>query len=286
MSTRGLILRFKESETVFYYWLAPWMVGIWEFQVKNLTPEKNQRYEKYFQEGMVPATKNISVSGWRVIPVEKEIHNNSEIEPYEKVSEIIESSQRVAVADCICRKEAKMFDKGCDKLMETCMSFDAAAKYYIDNGLGREITREEAKDILLKAEESGLIHTSSNHKGKRVFICNCCGCCCKPLEIVTKHNHPTFLAKSNYYAAVDTETCEGCDNCIDRCQVEAIHMSDDLAVITIEKCIGCGLCVSTCPTESISLVQKDPEALSHIYTDDIEWIQAASEDTGKVFPFE
>ena len=35
MSKRGLILRFKESEEVVYYFLAPWMVGIWEFQVNN-----------------------------------------------------------------------------------------------------------------------------------------------------------------------------------------------------------------------------------------------------------
>ena len=31
MSIRGLILRYKESEESIYYFLAPWMVGIWEF---------------------------------------------------------------------------------------------------------------------------------------------------------------------------------------------------------------------------------------------------------------
>ena len=47
MSKRGLILRFKESEEVIYYFLAPWMVGIWEFQVKNLTQENIKLYENY-----------------------------------------------------------------------------------------------------------------------------------------------------------------------------------------------------------------------------------------------
>lgn len=166
------------------------------------------------------------------------------------------------------------------------MMFDIAADYYIDNGLGREITREEAEQVLLKAEESGLVHCSSNHKGQKIFICNCCGCCCKALAAITKYENPGLITKSNFYAAVDTETCDGCEACPDRCQVEAIHMADDIAVITLEKCIGCGLCVSTCPTESIRMVHKDPDALSHIYADDFDLSLARSEDTGKAFPFE
>ena len=166
------------------------------------------------------------------------------------------------------------------------MMFDIAADYYIDNGLGREITREEAEQVLLKAEESGLVHCSSNHNGQKIFICNCCGCFCKALAAITKYENPGLITKSNFYAAVDTETCDGCEACPDRCQVEAIHMADDIAVITLEKCIGCGLCVSTCPTESIRMVHKDPDALSHIYADDFDLSLARSEDTGKAFPFE
>jgi electron transport complex protein RnfB len=286
MSKRGLILRYKESESTIYYFLAPWMIGIWEFQVKNLTTENIKRYEKYFEEGIVPANRKKSVGGFRVIPIEKEIQDSSEIEPYEKVSEIIASSTRFAVAECICRKEARMMSHGCDKLLESCMMFDMAADYYIDNGLGREITREEAKQVLMQAEESGQVHCSSNHKGQKIFICNCCGCCCKALAAITKYENPGLIAKSNFYAAVDTEACEGCEACLDRCQVNAIRMADDVAVITPEKCIGCGLCVSTCPTEAISMAHKDPDALSHIYADDFALALARSEDTGKAFPFE
>ena len=53
MSKRGLILRFCESEEVIYYFLAPWMIGIWEFQVNNLNKDNIKLYEQYFQEGMV-----------------------------------------------------------------------------------------------------------------------------------------------------------------------------------------------------------------------------------------
>ena len=286
MSKRGLILRFKESEEVVYYFLAPWMVGIWEFQVNNLNKDNIQLYEKYYEEGMVPLNKKKKVGGFRVIPVEQEIQDNSEVQPFEKVSEIIDSQEKFAVAECICRKEATMMGKGCDKLLESCMVFGLAADYYIENGHGREISKDEAKQIILKAEEEGLVHHSSNHADGKIFICNCCGDCCKALANITKYDNPGLIAKSNYYAEVDDETCEGCEACIDRCQVNAIEMKDDVAFITHDICIGCGLCVSTCPTGSMSMIHKQPAALSHIYADDSELMMARAEDMGKAFPFD
>jgi len=287
MSKRGLILRFKESEESIYYFLSPWMVGIWEFQLKDLNKDNIPLYEKFYNEGIVASAKGRKVGGFRVIPVEEEIQDDTEIEPYEQVSKIIDAHTKFAVADCICRKESEiMGDNKCDKLLEACMTFGFAADYYIENGLAREISKDEAKDILIKAEEDGLVHCSSNHKGEKIFICNCCGCHCKALAFINKHEMPGLIAQSNYFASVDSDTCEGCETCVDRCQVDVIEMKDDIASVTYEKCIGCGLCISTCPTGSLSMIHKDPKSLSHIFNDDNELMQARAEDTGKVFPFD
>jgi electron transport complex protein RnfB len=286
MSKRGLILRFKESEEVVYYFLAPWVVGIWEFQLNRLNKENIPLYDKFHHEGIVASAKGRKVGGFRVIPVEQEIKDDKEIQPYERVSEIIEANSKFAVADCICRKESEIMGDKCDKLSEACMTFGFAADYYIENGMAREISKGEAKEILLKAEEDGLVHCSSNHKGEKIFICNCCGCHCKALGFITKHDMPGLIAQSDYHAAVDADTCEGCETCTDRCQVNAIEMIDEIATITLESCIGCGLCVSTCPTGSISMVHKQQNALSHIYADDSDLMQARAKDTGKVFPFD
>jgi Na+-translocating ferredoxin:NAD+ oxidoreductase RNF subunit RnfB len=262
------------------------VVGIWEFQLKNLTDENIKLYEKYHEEAMVPERRKSKTPGFRVVPVEEEIQEDSQVETYEKVSDIIESSSRFAVADCICRKEAEMFGHACDRLMEGCMMFDMAAAYYIENEFGREITKEEAKQILKKTEEDGLVHHSSNHLGKKIFICNCCGCCCKALANVTKHNNPDAIAKSNYYAVVDEESCSSCETCVERCQVGAIQMEDDVAVINKDVCIGCGLCVSPCPTEAISMAHKTADDAIQIYEDDADMMQSLAKDMNKAFPFQ
>ena len=66
------------------------MIGIWEFQVNRLTPDNIKLYEKYFEEGIVPLNKTKAVGGFCVIPVQKEIQDNNEIQPFEKVLEIID----------------------------------------------------------------------------------------------------------------------------------------------------------------------------------------------------
>jgi NAD-dependent dihydropyrimidine dehydrogenase PreA subunit len=286
MSQKGVILRMKTPEGQLLYALAPWIVGIWEFQLNNLDPEFIKLKDKYTEEGMIPERRKSKISGMRTIPVEEEIASLSEVEPYEKVSEILDSHTKFAVAECICRKTKKIMGKGCDKLMEGCMIFGAWADYYIENGIGRAITREEAREIILKAEEQGLVHCSSNQKGAKMFICNCCGCCCGVLQAINKYNIPGAMTKSNYYAKVDADTCTGCETCLDRCQVNAIKVEDGTARIDKVKCIGCGLCVSTCPAESISLVHKWKDDLPVIFPDPLALVQAIGKEKGKAFPFE
>jgi electron transport complex protein RnfB len=286
MSKRGLIMRYTAPDNELYFALIPWVVGIWELQLNNLTQENIRLYEKYFEEGMVPSQRNRTLGGLRVIPVEKEVEGGTEIQPYEKVSQVIESHTRFAVADCICRKEARMLGQGCDKLLEACMSFGASADFYIENGIGREISKEEAKKILLKAEEDGLIHCSTNSAGNKTFICNCCGCCCKSMANLTKYGNLQAVVKSNYYATKDEETCTDCSTCVERCQVSAIRTKNDHTVIDEERCIGCGLCAFTCPTGSITMVRKSPKEASPIFPGGKALLQAMGKETGKVYPFE
>ncbi len=287
MSKRGLIMRYRASETELYYCLIPWVVGIYEYQVNNLTKDRIRLFEQYYEEAMVPSLREAPTRlGFRVIPIEKEIQGSTVIQPYERVSQIIDSNTEFAVADCICRKERAILGDGCGRLQEACMTFGPGASYYIENGIGRAISKEEARDILLKAEEEGLVHCSSNVSGGQMFICNCCSCCCGVMKNVTKYGNPKVITKSNYYAVNNAEDCNACGICVGRCQVHAICIEDDVAVIERDRCIGCGLCVSTCPTGSLSLAAKSPGEASPVFADGIAMLQALGKATGRNYPFE
>jgi len=166
------------------------------------------------------------------------------------------------------------------------MSFGPFADFYIENGLGREISKEEARQVLQKAEEDGLVHCSSNHAGNKTFICNCCSCCCKVLTGVTQYDNPRAIVTSNYYATNDEETCTVCGTCVDRCPVSAIQIDDDHTVIARDRCIGCGLCASTCPTGSIAMARKSAQEVSFVFSSGKEMLQAMAKEAHKVYPFD
>ncbi len=285
MSKKGVIFRLKLGD-VLYYNMIPWMIGIWEFQLNRLDQDNIRLYEQFYEEGLVPYRKDLKHTGIRVIPIEDEVITHKEVQSYEKVSEILNSNDRFAVADCICRKERSMMGKGCGKLMESCLVFGLGVDYFVENGLAREISREEAQQILRKAEEEGLIHMSSNHAGQKGVICNCCGCCCKALAYTNRHGIRNAMGKSNYCAELSEATCTICGACIERCQVYAIKEQNGRVVIDMEKCIGCGLCSSSCPAGSLSLRVRKTGDLPHIFRDSFEAVNALGSEKNKVFPFD
>jgi Fe-S-cluster-containing hydrogenase component 2 len=85
---------------------------------------------------------------------------------------------------------------------------------------------------------------------------------------------------------IDPDECNACEVCIDRCQVDAIELEDDVATVDREACIGCALCLSACPTEGISLARKTGDEVSPIFTDDAELLQTVARDKNKEFPFQ
>ncbi|MFH1933824.1 MAG: 4Fe-4S binding protein [Pseudomonadota bacterium] len=133
--------------------------------------------------------------------------------------------------------------------------FGSHAHYYVENGMGRYISKEEAHEIAKRNEEVGLVMQPFNSQ-KAGGMCSCCGDCCGMLRSLKKQPVPASVVQSNYFAEVDAEECAACEICLDRCQMEAISIVDDIAVINLDRCIGCGLCVTTCSTDALRLVKK------------------------------
>ena len=256
MTRKGLIFSIETEERPPAYMAAQFLVGIWEYHVNDLDEAFVKDMEEYAPFLAKEAFDH--VPQLRTIPVGKSINAGIEVLPYEKAEEMVRKQKKFLVAPCICRKEHQLKGDGCGKLMEACLIFGWGADYQERNGLGRVITMEETLEILRKADEEGLVLQPSNAQ-EIVNICCCCGDCCQILMHLKKHPSPAAMASAAFVARIDIETCIGCETCLERCQMEALNMTDDHAVVNADRCIGCGLCVSTCPSGALALERK-PEA--------------------------
>lgn len=262
MAQKGLCFDISPRKGAPRYMASQFVVGIWEYQVNNLSPELVEEVDTYFKDffdlGNWPQSPQI-----RTIPIGASLPAKAEVMAYEQAEQLIRANKRFVVAPCICRKERALMGEACDKPLEVCLSMGMAADYYLRHGLGRAITEEEALGILEIANQAGLVLQPSNTQ-KASFLCCCCGDCCGVLRNIKRHPRPADLVASPFYAICDQQLCGSCGDCLERCQMEAISLEAGYAEVDLGRCIGCGLCVPTCPTEAMRLVRKAPEALPEI----------------------
>ncbi|MBN1572806.1 MAG: 4Fe-4S dicluster domain-containing protein [Deltaproteobacteria bacterium] len=257
MAERGLLFRQKKGGAVRYA-AIPFVHGLFEFQVKNIEREFSEMVQQYFEEGFHRAIENGAEYFLRTVPVHESVKTGYNVAAYEDAVEILRGKDKIVVTDCICRKSMKIIDRSCDKPLEACFMFGSMGQYYLDRKMGRKVDVDEAKEILLKCHEAGLVTqpaTAQNPGG----MCNCCGDCCGVMRALNRHPKPAEIVFSNHYAVVDTGLCTGCETCIDRCQMEAVTLSEGVCEISLDRCIGCGLCVTTCPAGALELVTKPEE---------------------------
>jgi len=259
MAKKGLLFRLRKNDRVRYA-AVPYVVGIFEFQVKSMGKDFARDNEDYYEKAFLQNLQSFKTPVMRTIPINRQIVANWPIAPYEDVLQIVENQEKIVITKCVCRTQTRLAGGDCDKPTENCFMFGAHADYYAENGMGRYITREEAKQIVIKNEEAGLVMQPFNSQ-KVGGMCSCCGDCCAMLRSLKKQPNPAESVQSNYYAQVDEELCTGCETCVDRCQMEAIDVVDGISTITLNRCIGCGLCVTTCPVEAIQLIKKSEDQL-------------------------
>jgi electron transport complex protein RnfB len=202
----------------------------------------------------------------RTVPVAKSIPRPEKfpVGSYDDVRKMVEDAPGpFAVANCICRQKTRRFGTKCAKteLEETCLMIGPDhARRYVDMGVGRYISREEVYAILDRAQKDGLVVQPENSQ-KPEAICVCCGDCCVFLKPMKAHPRPAELFITNYYVEVDPGLCNGCEICIDKCQMDARKMVDGIAVVDPGRCIGCGNCVVLCSLNANVLKKKKPETV-------------------------
>ncbi|MFC1870552.1 hypothetical protein ACFLYE_04725, partial [Chloroflexota bacterium] len=122
---------------------------------------------KYFNRRVTTEAYGSSkTKPFRYIPVGETIDREMQaVYPYDMMAEVIEKARVIAVAHCPCRMTAQLRGRGCEHPLEVCLKYDEMAEYVIARGLAREISREEARQIIRKSEEMGLVHFVDNAMG-------------------------------------------------------------------------------------------------------------------------
>ena len=275
LMNKGVIVgtRSKRSGVMVYRLLGAFP-GLFEFQfMRGETGEKQKKlahiFDNIFKELSKGAQKNYDtlVEQYkkfppitRVIPVEEEIEDVpvDKILPHEEASRIVDKYDDIALVHCYCRHEKDLLGHSCTVTDErlNCFLLGKSAQFAIEHKFGHKISKNDAKAIINKASDEGLVHKAFHIHLKPELdeeaICNCCKCCCGIFSLFWRGISP-YHCYTSYLAEVEEDLCVGCGTCVEKCPMEAIDLVDDIAVINNSRCIGCGVCVHHCPEEAMKL---------------------------------
>jgi len=253
---KGVLFKSKKPDGTRYYRVRQ-VVQLHDATavMNNPPPGMLDLWKEYMRTEWGEQIKSFETAFVRVVPINVSIEPNSQILASDDVISIIERAQNIAVTKCSCRA----VDGACGQPVEVCLQLDRAADYSLERGTGRKLTREEALRMLEMCEDQGLVHVAENRQGVGHVICNCCRDCCLNWPSV-KSGVGKFVSPSRFRAVVDTDECNGCEKCIERCFFDALQMNEgDLAIVDEQKCMGCGVCRYACMLDAITMQVVRPQ---------------------------
>ena len=170
--------------------------------------------------------------GMHVIPVEKAIPAEQKGASIEYLSHWLKKYEgQIGVGICSCRRAQTVRGEGSGDVEDYwCMGVGEFAQYCAETGKdNKNITYEEAIEILQKAEDNGYVHQITNIDGEnKIFaICNCAPGVCYALRTSQLYNTPN-MSRSCYTAHVDKESCVACGKCVEVCPAGAAKLGQKL----------------------------------------------------------
>lgn len=233
IAQKGVLFE-AEYDGVLKYNRVPWAPGICEHLIlAKKTPEVAKAFYDHTttMDRTIGPNMPVGRGALRTIPIKTSIKAESKTASYEEIKTYLDNSTLFSKADCACRLAKRLLGDPCAHPVEgMCIQIGPEADYYIRTGRAVQITREEAEEIILKAERYGLVHQIFNNEGinSSTFICNCCGCSCASLRASTLFQSPDSN-RSNFVARVDHDKCVGCGACVENCNLNALRLGSKFA---------------------------------------------------------
>lgn len=222
------------------YYVQQFVPGIAE--MTNMVPEQVEAHPElawgFDQMTFLPLEKITALVppggagiGMHVVPVEKAIPTHNESLPIERISHWLDKYDgQLSVGYCSCRNAMRLRGEGCGEIQDDCcIGVGDFARYLVETGKGRPITKEEAMQIVQRAEDNGYVHQITNIDGEdKIFgLCNCEVGVCFALRTSQLFNTPNMSA-SAYRAHVETEKCVACGKCVEVCPAGAAKLGQKL----------------------------------------------------------
>jgi len=252
MASRGSILYNSVNES---FALVPFVVGMYEFQLKNLTTEFLDATTSFGYQGFGLEYLTTHKPQSRIIPLDIRIENNQKIATYNEYRHLIKESEgRLAVLPCICRTASDAMGKPCRHSDERnlCLALRDYADMAVREGIGTALSVDEALDMAERNLEAGLVLQCTNDQTPQ-FICACCDDCCGLLGMIKASPSPVDHIASAYALTVNNDLCIACGLCVIKCPMDALSFSEKRLTVNYKRCIGCGVCTGVCKKEAIML---------------------------------
>ena len=137
---------YKLNDAFFTFLRSSYWSGREDETTRALAPITN----KYYLNGFFDDWVDTHHRGLRTLPIEETIADTRQVVSYEDVVKLAETLDYPTVSYCPC-KQRKNLDPdtpNCEHPGEVCLHFGDLGRYIVQNGMGREITREEMREIL------------------------------------------------------------------------------------------------------------------------------------------
>ena len=206
----------------------------------------------------------------KVVHVDRKLSNDTtSVVPSYQLEAYLDSlpdDSPISVMHCFCRniRRREGMQPKHPTPDEVCLCVGNIAKQIIEYGVGRQVSKGEARQILVDCEKKGCVHQvfhyACNMDEETTAICNCDTQCCEMLGSYTRGGmQPLYMRAHAKPVIVHPENCNGCNICNHFCPTVATGFNAQTGKVFVEyqRCIGCGVCVTKCPKDVRKMVDGD-----------------------------